>query len=250
MGVGGGGQGGCSLTKAKWYEKAKIEGPICFFALCLLAFTFGSERVVAASSANEYRALGLSYRSSERYPEAIAALKKSVELEPRNASGRVLLGWTQHLAGQGEAATWSLLQALYTQPVSVPALNALGIVYLVSGQLNAAVIVHTWAAVLEPKNEIPYYNLSLALHRLRSYGLAIATAKKAAALEPSNPHPVVALAIAHWDKGDHTFARQIYYRAQNLDSRYTNPAFLIELQKAGFSFNQIKTVERILSASN
>lgn len=211
---------------------------------CFLVF----KPVVAATSADEYRALGLSYRASEHYPEAIAALKKSVALEPRNSSGWVLLGWTQHLAGQENAATWSLLQALYLHPVTVPALNALGIVYLVSGQLNAAVFVHTWAAILEPKNEIPYYNLSLALHRLRSYDLAIATAKKAATLEPFNPHPIVAEAIAHWDKGDRSLAKQVYRRAQNLDPRYRSPTFLVNLQKAGFSSDQIKTTERILAA--
>ena len=237
-----------SFTQVSWYKKVKIADQIWLFALCLVPFTFSSGSVFAATSANEYRALGLSYRASERYPEAIAALKKSVELEPRNSSGRVLLGWTQHLAGQENAATWSLLQALYVKPVTVPALNALGIVYLVSGQLNAAVFVHTWAAILEPKNEIPYYNLALAFHRLQSYDLAIATAKKAAVLEPSNPHPIVALAIAYWDKGDRTFAKRIYHRAQNLDSRYMNSAFLVELQKAGFSSNQIQTAESILSA--
>ena len=210
----------------------------------------GCKPVFAATSAGEYRALGLSYRASERYSEAIAALKKSVEIEPRNLSGRVLLGWTQHLAGQEEAATWSLLQALYLEPVSVPALNALGIVYLVSGQLNAAVFVHTWAAILEPENEIPYYNLSLAFHRLQSYDLAISTAKKAAVLEPYNPHPIVALAIAHWDKGDRTLAKQVYGKARNLDSRYSNLNFLVYLRKAGFSSDQIRTTERILSASN
>lgn len=207
---------------------------------CLLGF-----QPVLAATPSEYRALGLSYRSEERYPQAITALKKSVELEPRNSSGRVLLGWTQHLAGQEEAATWSLLQALYADPVTVPALNALGIVYLVSGKLNAAVFVHTWAAILEPKNEIPYYNLSLALHRLQSYDLAISTAKKATALEISNPHPLIALAIAYWDKGDRTLAKQIYAKARNLDPRYNNPTFLDHLQKAGFSSAQIQTTEQI-----
>lgn len=229
-------------------KKAKINGLACFFTFCLLPFTFGPERVVAATSADKYRTLGLSYRSSERYAEAIAALKKSVELEPRNSSGWVLLGWTQHLAGQEDAATWSLLQALYQQPVTVPALNALGIVYLVSGQLNAAVLVHTWAAILEPKNEIPYYNLSLAFHRLRSYDLAIATARKAAMLEPSNPHPVVAEAIAYWGKDEQALAKQVYTRAQRLDLRYRDPAFLVNLRKAGFSTDQIQTTEKILFA--
>lgn len=210
----------------------------------------GCKPVLAATTASEYRALGLSYRASERYSEAIAALKKSVELEPQNLSGRVLLGWTQHLAGQEDAAVASLLQVLYRAPASVPALNALGIVYLVTGKLNAAVIVHTWAAMLEPENEIAYYNLSLAFHRLQLYVQAIATAKKAVTLEPANPHPLVALAIAHWDKGDRILAKQVYGKAQNLDPRYRNPAFLADLKKAGFSSSQIQTTERILSASN
>lgn len=211
---------------------------------CLLEFKTG----FAATTASEYRALGLSYRASERYWEAIAALKKSVELEPQNLSGRVMLGWTQHLAGQEDAAVESLIQALYRDPTLVPALNALGIVYLVSGELNAAVVVHTWAAILESENEIAYYNLSLAFHRLRQYDSAIATANIAAALEPANPHPLVALAMAHWDKGDRAGAKLAYGKARNLDSRYSDRAFLTHLGKAGFSSDQIRTTERILSA--
>jgi len=33
--------------------------------------------------------------------------------------------------------------------------QCLKVVYLVSGELTAAVVVHTWAAILEPGNEIP-----------------------------------------------------------------------------------------------
>lgn len=212
---------------------------------CLLEF----KPVNAATSASEYRSLGLSYRASERYTEAIAALKKSVELEPQNLSGRVMLGWTQHLAGQENAAAETLLQTIYYDPRNVPALNALGIVYLVSGKLNAAVTVHTWAAMLKPKNEVAYYNLSLAFHRLRLYNLAIPAAKKAAVLEPNNPHPLVAEAISHWDMGDKKSAQIAYLKAQNLDARYSDHSFLSHLKKAGFSSGQIKISERILSAS-
>lgn len=205
--------------------------------------------VWAATSASEYRSLGLSYRASERYGDAIAALKKSVDLEPENISGLVLLGWTQHLAGFEDAAIESLTQAVYYNPVSVPALNALGIVYLVDGQLNAAVYVHAWAALLEPKNEVAFYNLSLAFHRLQLYDSAVVTAKRAATLEPNNPHPRVALAIAYWDSGDRTAAKRAYRQAQNLDARYGDRSFLAHLKKAGFSTNQINTTQQILSTT-
>lgn len=212
---------------------------------CLLQF----KPVIAATSASEYRSLGLSYRASERYSEAIAALKKAVELEPQNLSGRVMLGWTQHLAGQEEAAAETLLQAIYRDPRHVPAHNALGIVYLVSGELNAAVIIHSWAALLEPKNEIAYYNLSLALHRLQLYNIAIPAAKQAAKLEPNNPHPLVAAAISYWDMGDRNSAKLAYQRARNLDARYGDRSFLAHLQQAGFSLEQIQKTELILANS-
>lgn len=213
-------------------------------ASCWLDF----KPVFAATSASEYRSQGLSYRASERYTEAIAALKKSVELEPKNLSGRVMLGWTQHLAGQEDAAAQTLIQVLCQDPASVRALNALGIVYLVSGKLNSAVAVHAWAAFLEPKNEVAYYNLSLAFHRLQIYDSAILTAKKAATLEPNNPHPLVALAIAYWDSGDRTQAKLAYRQAQSLDFRYGSGSFLNHLKKAGFSSSQIDTTKQILFA--
>ena len=211
--------------------------------VCMLEF-----KPVCATTASEYRSQGLAYRNWERYTEAIAALKKSVQLEPKNLSGRVILGWTQHLAGQEDAAAESLVQVLTYDPTWVPALNALGIVYLVSGKLNSAVAVHAWAVFLEPKNEVAYYNLSLAFHRLQIYDSAILTAKKAATLEPSNPHPLVALAIAYWDSGDRTQAKLAYHQAQSLDFRYGDRSFLNHLKKAGFSSSQIDTTKQILFA--
>ncbi len=216
------------------------------FAVALLGF----KPAVATTSASEYRSLGLSYRANERYDDAIASLKKSVALDPQNASGRVLLGWTQHLAGQEKAAVESLLPVIYSDPQYVPALNALGIVYLVDGYLTAAVATHTWAVMVEPNNEIAYYNLSLSLHQLQLYSLAVSAATKAARLEPSNPHPLVVKAIAYWNLGDRTSAKLTYRQALNLDPRYNNSFFLEHLQKAAFSRQQIKVVKLVLLATN
>lgn len=202
--------------------------------------------VAATASASKYLQQGLLYRASQRYPEAIAALKKSVELEPQKISSRVILGWTLHLAGQEDAATQTLLQAAYLNPFNVPTFNALGIVLLVSGDLTDAAFVHSWAIILNPNNEIAYYNLSLAYHRLHQYSSAIATASRAATLEPTNPHPLVAFAIAYWDSGEHSLAQKAYRRALNLDPRYRDRTFLAHLKQAGFSPAQIQTTEQVL----
>lgn len=203
----------------------------------------------AMLSASEYRELGLRYRQQERYPAAIAALEKSVELDPQTISSRVVLGWTLHLARQEEAASEALRQAIYRDPGDVPALNAMGIVCLVTGNLDDAVAVHSWALMLKPDNEIAYYNLSLAYHGLQKYDWAIATASQAATLEPTNPHPLVAQAIAQWDNGEQSVAQQVYRQAINLDPRYRDRPFLAHLREAGFSPGQIQTTEQVLTAS-
>lgn len=217
------------------------------FTCLLLNFAFTAKLVKAATTASDYRQLGLFYRQQGRYSPAIEAMQKSVVLDPKNIMGRVNLGWTLHLAGREEDAATTLLQVIYQKPLFVPAYNALGIVYLVEGNLPAAVIVHTWAAILKPDDEIAYYNLSLALHRLQIYKTAIICANRAAILEPHNPHPIVASAIAYWDLGDQKMAKRVYAKAINLDSRYRDRSFLTNLRQAAFSSSQIQTVDIIAS---
>lgn len=215
---------------------------------CLfIALSFGAQ-AVAATTASEYRQLGLLYRQQGRNQEAIAAMQKSVELEPENITGKINLGWTLHLSGQEQQAAKYLWQAIYQHPLQYSAYNALGIVYLVDGNLPAAVVIHTWAAILKPKNEIAFYNLSLALHRLKIFNIAITTANYAASLEPNNPHPLVASAIAYWDSGEQNLAKNTYQKAIYLDNRYKNSSFLINLKQAAFTQEQINTA-KILTKS-
>ena len=200
----------------------------------------------AKINAAKLRQLGLQYRQQGRYTEAITSLEKATSLEPQNLSGQVLLGWTLHLAGRETPAITVLQNVLEKDANYIPALNALGIVYLVSGNLSAAVTTHERARKLKSDNEIAYYNLTLAYHRLRQYDLAIARGKQATVLEPSNPHPWVALALVYWEKGMKKQAQQTYYRAVQLDSRYRQSAFLSHLKQAGFSLEQIETTRKIL----
>lgn len=203
---------------------------------------------IAANSASEYRQLGLLYRQQGRYQEAITAMSKSVELEPKNTMGKVNLGWTLHLAGREEEATQYLSQAIYQEPLKYSAYNALGIVYLVDDKLINAVLIHTLAVILKPDNEIAYYNLSLALHQLKIYNMAIAAANYAVKLEPNNPHPLVSAAVNYWDSGSRNLAQNIYRRAIKLDIRYRNSIFLNHLQQAAFTEEQINTTKQILSS--
>ncbi|NET10918.1 MAG: tetratricopeptide repeat protein [Merismopedia sp. SIO2A8] len=201
--------------------------------------------VAIASSPEEYRQLGLSYRQQGRYEEAIAALETAVSLEPDHVSGHVILGWTQHLADQDAAAAHTLVHALQLDPFAIPTANALGIVYLVQDQLVAAMMTHLWAAYLNPDNEIAYFNLSLAAQRMGYDAWAIELASRAIALEPYNPHPLIAGAIAHWSKGDQQQAIQLYRQAISLSPHYHTRSLSTYLQAAAFHSEQIGMANQI-----
>lgn len=228
-----------------WFTSMSGRGWGLAIALALVPTSAGATSVGATSAAS-YRQQGLSYRQQSQYGAAIAAFQKSVDLDPENLQGHVLLGWTQHLAKQPTAAATTLQTALSLNPFHVETANALGIVELVGGDLAAAVMTHAWATVLKPDNEISYYNLSLAFHRLGQYDWAIACAQAAGRLEPSNPHPLVAAAIAHWGNGEDSLAQQAYRQAQALNPGFADPTFLQEdLTYAAFSPEQVEIVRAI-----
>ncbi len=240
---------GCGASPSNSHKTGTLR--IFFKNLLVLTLNLGfivtSSAYANPKSASEYRELGLVYRRQQKYPEAIAVLQKAVALKPQDISSKIILGWTFHLSGQSTNAERSLIEAATINPFSVPVFNALGIVYLVRGNLNQAVFVHTWAAILKPDNEIAYYNLSLAFDRQNLWDWAIVTGDRAAQLEPDNPHPLVAKAIAYWAKGDRLSAKQAVRAAINLDGRYNSADFLNYLQEAGFSPDQIQRSKQVLA---
>ncbi|MEL7085138.1 MAG: tetratricopeptide repeat protein [Cyanobacteria bacterium J06597_1] len=197
------------------------------------------------AAAAHYRQLGLGLRSQGQLDEAIAAFQQGATLDPTNLDGLVILGWTLHLAEQPDAAIEALQAALTDDETFVPALNALGIVYLVNGHLSDAKLTHLQAIELQPDNDIAQYNLSLAYQRLEEFDSAVAHARRATELEPENPHHWVALAIALRSRQESDDASQAYVRAVQLDARYGNSAYLSHLAQAGFSPEQIQLSDRV-----
>lgn len=230
---------GCSVAESPIPLQSLILAPNLLEPLAYPPF------LIAPRTAETYRQAGLTARQNEDLDRAIATLKTAMALDPNNVNGYVLLGWTQHLAGQGAAAIATLNQGLEHNAEHVPTLNALGIAYLVQGDIEAAIATHTQAKNLNSDNEIAYYNLSLAYQRLPDLTAAIDHAIRATQLEPYNPHPWVALALAHWSNQDRAAAQAAYRQAQQLDGRYYDAYHLEHLARAGFSPEQIDQVEAI-----
>lgn len=208
----------------------------------------GARGAVAQTGA-DYRLEGLARRQQGDLAGAIAAFQSAVRQDPQNLDGQVLLGWTLHLAGEGEEAAQVLEQSLRQDPVHVPSLNALGIVYLVRGHLWRSVLTHGQGVVLDPGNEVAFYNLSLAFERLGLGDWSVGAAEAACDREPYNPHAFVALALGQWSRGDRSAAFRAYAQALALDSRYGDRDFLEYLPEAGFSPEQVTTTQQILADS-
>ncbi|ASC70915.1 hypothetical protein XM38_018630 [Halomicronema hongdechloris C2206] len=200
------------------------------------------------ATAARYRRQGLAYRAAQQYDRAIATLQIATALDPDAVAGWVILGWTQHLAGDTRGAIATLQTALARIPEHVPALNALGIVYLVQGDLSAAVNTHQRAIALQPDNEVAHYNLSLAYDRLNRPQAAIQHAQTATQLAPDNPHHWLALALAQIAATQPAAAREAYQKAIRQDSRYRQADFLAHLSQAGFSTPQIDRINHLRTA--
>ncbi len=202
--------------------------------------------LVQPQTADRYRQQGLNYRQRGDLERALATLTIAAALDPGNPDGYIILGWTQHLAGQRPAAISSLHRALDQAPDSVPALNALGIVYLVAGDLTAAVSTHNRALALQPDNEIAHYNLCLAHHRQGQWDQAIHHGQRATQLEPANPHPWLDIALAYSAAGDGTKARASNDQALAQDGGYGQRSYLDHLEQAGFSGEQIGAIAALV----
>ncbi len=198
--------------------------------------------------AAQYRLRGLGYQGSGRLGLAIKAMQRSVELDPSNAIGKINLGWALHLAHRDSEARVVLEEVSKEHPRDVAALNALGIVYLVTGELNRAVATHTRAIILDKSDEIAHYNLALAYHLLGEYESGIKEGLSAAKLEPNNPHPKLALSLNFWSKGESYKSRLYYNYSISLDDRYRTSSYLSHLREAAFSSSQIDQLRQILKS--
>jgi Flp pilus assembly protein TadD len=183
------------------------------------------------------------------YGQTLAVREHNCNLQLRNPtrlSACVNLGWYLHLQGQNQRAIEILTQVTQLAPTDEKAFNALGVIYLFTADYPKAVATNRAALQIQPNNEIAHYNLSLALWELSQFVEASLHAQEATRLEPTNPHPWVALAIAEFRLGHQPEAQRAYRRAIGLDRRYRKSAYLTKLSSADFSPRQITAAQTIL----
>jgi predicted O-linked N-acetylglucosamine transferase (SPINDLY family) len=99
----------------------------------------------------------------EKYDEAIAAFRRSIELRPDFAEAHNNLGMALSRIGDTAAAAACYIRALKLVPDHAPAHNNLGCAFILLGELAAAIHHYKRAISIDPERSSAYTNLVLAL---------------------------------------------------------------------------------------
>jgi len=147
---------------------------------------------------------------------AIAAYRKSMELDPGNASVLSNLGDTLREAGQGEEGIECLQKAIALAPLLVAARTNLAYALVAKKDFAAAVGVANGAIALDDKDAFCHRALGIGLRNLRRTEESIAALRRAIELEPWDGDAHGELADVLRDQGQIEQALGEYQKAAEL----------------------------------
>jgi Trypsin-like peptidase domain/Tetratricopeptide repeat/TPR repeat len=111
---------------------------------------------------DDYFTLACSYENSNRYQEAIAAYKQSLQMNPDHVEAYLNLGVVYYKVGKYSDAIDILKQALSVNPYVLPVYNKLGTAYIIRGAYAMAIDTFRKAAEIAPKDPTAHFNLGIA----------------------------------------------------------------------------------------
>jgi protein O-GlcNAc transferase len=130
--------------------------------------------------------LAQTLQSLQRWPEAVAALRRVLELEPDSFDAQLDLGVTLQRGGDRPAAAAAYRAALARKPDDPRALGNLGAVLREMGELDEAMRLLDAAARLEPDAASHAINLGMVRCERRDFAAAESILRAVLAREPDN----------------------------------------------------------------
>jgi Flp pilus assembly protein TadD len=158
---------------------------------------------------------------------AIACFRQAIAFDPKNADAHYNLGNALRAKGQLDEAMAEYRQAIALDPKNADAHNNLGIALRAKGQLDEAMAEYRQAIALDPKHANAHNGLGVALHDKGQLDEAMAEYRQAMALDPKNADAHYNLGNALRAKGQLEEAMAEYRQAMALDPKHANAHYAL-----------------------
>ena len=166
----------------------------------------------------EYRNLGKAfYENPDTHAEAVAELKKALDLKPESVRERINYGLALLRNGQTDAGVAELLKAQKQDPSIPHTWFNLGIVYKHAGDYDKALEQLHGMAKLVPNDAVTHYNIAAVLRSKGDLDAARVEFLKAEEFNPDLAGPHFQLFTLYQRAGDHASAlkeRQLFEEAK------------------------------------
>jgi tetratricopeptide (TPR) repeat protein len=173
-------------------------------------------------NAKAHNNLGNALRDKGLVDEAIAAHRQAIALDPKLAAAHTNLGNALRDKGQVDEAIACLKKAIAIDPKDALAHNSLGAALAAKGKVDEAIACLKKAIELDPKYAQAHHNLGKALAHKGKVDEAIACFKRAIELDPESAPAHYNLGIALRDRGRIDEAIAAYQKAIAIEPKYAN----------------------------
>ena len=182
------------------------------------------------------------------HQQAMQSLMRAIELDPRNARYRHVLGTWHHAMGGYDIALELLKQVLELVPHNAAAHQNLGLVYHALGRYQAASICYRNSLELDAASAAAHSNLGKVLQLLGDYDDAEKHFDQALELQPDHPEALTGKAVLHELRGEQDKAFTIV--CELLDKYPGIAELTVTYARLAPAFNQtdnaIQHLERLL----
>ncbi|MFI5219888.1 MAG: tetratricopeptide repeat protein [Bacteroidia bacterium] len=161
---------------------------------------------------------GIAYYGAGKIDEAIADMKKAVEMSPESYDAYNNLGLYYNDINEFEKAIAAMQKAIAIKPDFEKAIYNIGNVYAKKGDYNKAIEFYNKAVVINPKYEDAYNNIGNSYAAMKDYEHAIKYFLKVMELNPNNQKVLNNIGVTYKILGDNVNGDKYLEMAKNVQA--------------------------------
>ncbi len=166
-------------------------------------------------TALQFRAL--IYFNDGKYPEAINASEKCLQIDPSCSFAWHIIGSSWGFLNQPDKALEAFQKMVAAHPDDPIQYNIQGVALSRTGRFQDAILAFQKALSLDPGYAVAWNNLGVTYYRMKNYDNAQSAFEKAISLKPNEPEFYSNMGYAYLLKGDYNGALSMAKTAKSMD---------------------------------